>query len=186
VLRNLSEPDATRALIETLKAGINALTVQDRGTTEIRDTIKLSRTRPYLVKDQAYIAPKKSVFNKIVGDNDYELEFASFLDGCADIVSFVKNSQSTIFRIEYRNAEGSIANYIPDFIIKRSETETWIIETKGREDLDDPPKWERLQQWCADATAHDGKRSFHALFVREEEWEKHRPKNFAQLVTTFE
>jgi type III restriction enzyme len=44
--------------------------VQDRGTTEIRDTIKLSRTRPYLVKDQAYITPKKSVFNKIVGDNN--------------------------------------------------------------------------------------------------------------------
>lgn len=186
VLRNLSEPEATRTLIETLKAGINALTVQDRGTTEIRDTIKLSRTRPYLVKDQAYIAPKKSVFNKIVGDSHYELEFASFLDGCDDIVSFVKNSQSTIFRIEYRNADGSIANYIPDFIVKRTEVEIWIIETKGREDLDDPLKWERLQQWCADATAHDGKRSFHALFVREEDWDAHRPNHFGQLVTTFE
>jgi type III restriction enzyme len=185
VLRNLSEPEATRTLVETLKEGINALTVQDRGTTEIRDTIKLSRTRPYLVKDQAYIAPKKSLFNKIVGDNDYELEFASFLDSCDDIVSFVKNSQSTIFRIEYRNADGSIANYIPDFIVKRSEAEIWIIETKGRGDLDDPPKWERLQQWCADATAHDGKRWFHALFVRQEDWEAHRPKNFDQLAAGF-
>ena len=89
--------------------------MQDRGTTEIRDTIKLSRTRPYLVKDQAYIVPKKSVFNKIVGDINFELEFASFLDGCDDIVSFVKNSQSTNFRIEYRNADGSIANYYPGF-----------------------------------------------------------------------
>jgi type III restriction enzyme len=127
VLRSLSEPEATRTLVETLKAGINVLTVQDRGTTEIRDSIKLSRTRPYLVKDQAYIAPKKSVFNKIVGDNNYELEFASFLDGCPDIVSFVKNSQSTVFRIEYLNADGSIANYIPDFIVKRSDVEIWII-----------------------------------------------------------
>ena len=152
--------------------------MQDRGTTEIRDTIKLSRTRPYLVKDQAYIAPKKSVFNKIVGDSNYELEFASFLDGCPDIISFVKNSQSTVFRIEYRNADGSIANYIPDFIVKRTEKELWIIETKGREDLDDPAKWERLQQWCADATAHDTARSFHALFVRQEEWEAHRPRDF--------
>ncbi len=113
------------------------------------------------------------------------MEFASFLDGCDDIVSFVKNSQSTVFRTEYRNADGSIANYIPDFIVKRSEAEIWMIETKGREDLDDPPKWERLQQWCADATAHDGKRSFHALFVRQEEWDAHRPGNFGQLVTTF-
>jgi len=185
VLRNLSEPEASRTLVDTLKSGINALTVQDRGSTEIRDTIKLSRTRPYLVKDQAYIRPKKSVFNKIVGDNNYELEFAAFLDGCADIVSFIKNSQSTQFRIEYRNADGSIANYIPDFIVKRTEEEIWIIETKGREDLDDPAKWERLQQWCADATTHDGARSFRALFVRQEDWEAHRAATFTQLVSTY-
>ena len=131
------------------------------------------------------MVPKKSVFNKIVGDYDYELEMAGFLDGCDDIMSFVKNSQSTKFRIEYHNADGSIANYNPDFIVKRTEAEIWIVETKGREDLDDPPKWERLQQWCADATAHDGKRTFHALFVRQEEWEAHRPTNFAQLAAGF-
>jgi type III restriction enzyme len=185
VIRNLSEPEASRTLVETFKTGINALTVQDRGTTEIRDTIKLSKTRPYLVKDQAYLVPKKSVFNKIVGDSELELDFAGFLDGCDDIVSFVKNSQSTQFRIEYRNADGSIANYIPDFIVKRSEKEVWIIETKGREDLDDPAKWERLQQWCADATIHDGSRSFHPLFVRQEDWEAHRPRSFSQLATAF-
>jgi hypothetical protein len=43
-----------------------------------------------------------------------------------------------------------------------------------------------VQQWCADATAHDGKRSFHALFIRQEEWEAHRPGTFAQLETGFE
>jgi type III restriction enzyme len=185
VIRNLSEPEASRTLVETFKTGINALTVQDRGTTEIRDTIKLSKTRPYLVKDQAYLVPKKSVFNKIVGDSELELDFAGFLDGCDDIVSFVKNSQSTQFRIEYRNADGSIANYIPDFIVKRSDKEVWIVETKGREDLDDPAKWERLKQWCADATAHDGSRSFHPLFVRQEDWEAHRPRTFSQLTTAF-
>jgi type III restriction enzyme len=185
VIRNLSEPEASRTLVETFKTGINALTVQDRGTTEIRDTIKLSKTRPYLVKDQAYLVPKKSVFNKIVGDSDLELDFAGFLDGCDDIVSFVKNSQSTQFRIEYRNADGSIANYIPDFIVKRSDKEVWIVETKGREDLDDPAKWERLKQWCADATVHDGSRSFHPLFVRQEDWEAHRPRTFSQLTTAF-
>jgi type III restriction enzyme len=73
-----------------------------------------------------------------------------------DIVSFVKNSQSTQFRFEYRNADGSIANYFPDFIVKRSDKEVWIVETKRREDVDDPAKWERMQQWCGDATAHDG------------------------------
>ncbi len=184
-LRNLSEIDAHRTLVETLKDGINALTVQDKGTTEIRDHIKLSRTRPYLAKDQAYIVPKRSMFNKIVGDSHFELEMAAFLDGCDDLISFVKNNQNTQFRIEYRNADGSIANYIPDFAVKRTESEIWIIETKGREDLDDIRKWERLQQWCQDATAHDGKRSFHPLYVKQEDWDAHRPRSFGELVTGF-
>jgi type III restriction enzyme len=186
ILRNLSEIEATRTLLETIKAGVNALTVQDSGTTEIRGTIKLSKTRPYLVKDQAFVVPKKSIFTKIVGDSAFELDMAAFLDACPDIVSFVKNSQSTGFRVEYQNAAGGIANYYPDFIIKRTDTEIWIIETKGREDLDDPLKWERLKLWCEDATAHDeAKRRFHALFVRQEDWEAHQPRNFGQLVTGF-
>jgi type III restriction enzyme len=182
VLRNLSEIEAVRAITEGFKTAINALTVQDKGSTGIRDTIKLSKTRPHLVKDQAFLLPKRSVFNKVVADNGFELNVAAFLDGCPDIISFVKNSQSTQFRMEYRNADGSIANYYPDFLVKRTDSEIWVIETKGREDLDDPPKWERLQQWCADATTHDGKRAFKPLFVRQEDFEKYQPQDFAGLV----
>jgi type III restriction enzyme len=183
-LRNLSEIEATRTLVETFKTAINALTVRDTGTTEVRGSIRVGKTRPFLVKEQAYLVPKKSVFNKIIGDSGFELEMAAFLDGCSDIVSFIKNSQSTNFRIEYQNADGSIANYYPDFIVKRTEAEVWIVETKGREDLDDPLKWERLKQWCVDASTHDeGKRKFQALFVRQEDWEAHKMISFGQLVT---
>jgi type III restriction enzyme len=151
VLRNLSEPEATRTLAETLKEGINALTVQDRGTTEIRDSIKLSRTRPYA-----------SVFKQDGRRQQLRVGIRE-LPRWLRWHCLVREKQSTVFRIEYRNADGSIANYIPDYIVNRSEAEIWIIETKGREDLDDRAKWERLQQWCSDATAHNGKRSFHPL-----------------------
>jgi len=87
VLRNLSEIETVRTLVGTIKAGVNALTVRDAGTTELRGTIKLSRqTRPFLVKDQRYVTPKKSVFNKAVGDSGFEPEIAAFLDRCLDIV----------------------------------------------------------------------------------------------------
>ncbi len=183
VLRNLSEPEATRTLLETLKAGVNTLTVQDRGTTELRHQIKLSETRPFLVKDQRFIAPRKCFFNKVTGDNDFELAFAAFLEGCNDIVSFAQNSQSIRFRIEYRSADGSIANYYPDFLVKQSDRDLWLIETKGRADLQDPLKWERLQQWGTDATELDPDRTYNALFVRQETWEEYRPTNFASLVS---
>ena len=42
----------------------------------------------------------------------------------------------------------------------------------------DRGKWQRLQQWCADATALDSGHSYHALFIREEDWERYKPKSF--------
>lgn len=184
VLRNLSEPEAVRAILENFKAAVNALTVHDKGTTEVRDHIQFRKTRPFLVNDQAYVVPKKSIFNKVVGDSHFELEFAAFLDGCDDIVSFIKNSQSTYFKVEYRNADGGIANYYPDFIVKDSESDLWIIETKGKADLDVPLKWERLVNWCQDASAQSGK-NIKPLYVLQTEWDKYRPKSFSQLRSTF-
>ena len=85
-LRNLSELAATKTLIETFKKAINALTVRDKGDAEIRDTIKLRKTRPFVAKDQGYLVPKKSVFNRIIGDSHFELQFAGFLEECDDVV----------------------------------------------------------------------------------------------------
>jgi len=184
ILRNLSDEAATKAIVENFKSAVNALTVHDKGTTEVRDHIQFKKTRPFLVNDQAYVVPKKSVFNKIVGDSHFELEFAAFLDGCDDIISFIKNSQSTYFKVEYRNADGGIANYYPDFIVKESESDLWIIETKGKADLDVPLKWERLVSWCKDASAQTGK-NIKALYVLQTEWDKYRPKIFSQFCSTF-
>jgi len=117
---------------------------------EIREYIKISKCRPFVAKDQSYLLPKRSVFNKIIGDSQLELLFAGFLENCADIISYVKNYYAVRFKIDYKNASGDISNYYPDFIVKKSFNEVYIVETKGQEDLDAPLKIERLKQWCAD------------------------------------
>ncbi len=130
--------------------------------------------------------PKKSVFNKIVGDSMLELEFAKFLDDCDDIVSFAKNYLEIQHRIDYRNADGSIAYYYPDFLVKQDAKTIYIIETKGREDLDDPRKIERLAQWCEDVNKQQNKFVYKMLYVKQNDWEKYRPKSFAECVRAFE
>ncbi len=139
-LRNLSELAATKTLIETFKKAINALTVQDKGDAEIRDTIKLRQTRPFVAKDQGYLIPKKSVFNRIIGDSHFELLFARFLEDCDDVVSYAKNYLAVHFKLDYVNADGDISNYYPDFLVKLSDKRIFIVETKGQEDLDVPLK----------------------------------------------
>lgn len=185
ILRNLSELEATKTIIETFKKKINDLTVLDKGEAEIRDYIKISKCRPFVVKEQGYLIPQKSVFNKIVGDSHFELEMAGFLEKCEDIISYAKNYFAVHFKIDYRNADGEIKDYYPDFFVKSSEKAVYIVETKGREDLDDPLKIERLKQWCEDVNSNQKDMKYHCLYVRQEEYEKYSPRNFAELAKSF-
>jgi type III restriction enzyme len=184
-LRNLSELAATKILIETFKRAINALTVRDRGDAEIRDTIKLRKTRPFVAKDQGYLVPKKSVFNRIIGDSQLELEFANFLEGCSDVVSFGKNYLAVHFKLDYVNADGDISNYYPDFMVKLSDKRIVIVETKGQEDLDVPLKMARLQQWCEDINRVQTDVEYDFIYVDEESFEKFKPSSFRQLLEGF-
>jgi len=184
-LRNLSELPATRTILESFKKAINALTVREKGDAEIRDRIKLRDTRPFVAKEQGYVVSKKSVFNRTIGDSRLELEFASFLEDCTDVQSYAKNYLAVGFKLDYVKADGDISNYYPDFIVKLHDGTVWLVETKGREDTNDPGKWDRLQQWCADASRLDPGREYRALFVREEDWGRYKPKTFHDAVAVF-
>lgn len=188
VLRNLSEVEYIKLIKEVFKKSINELTVQDKGDTEIKNYIKVSEARPFVVNDKSFLIPKKSVFNKIVGDSNFELEFSGFLEKCSDVVSFAKNFQNkeaSALRIEYKNAEGFIANYYPDFFVKLNDKEIYIIETKGREEDDDKIKFQRLQKWCDDVNERQSKVVYKALYIKQKEYEKNEANNFDELVRLF-
>ena len=186
ILRNLSEIEASRTIIETFKKEINALTVLDKGDAEIREYIKVSKARPFVAKDQGYLVPKKSIFNKVIADSHFELEFAAFLENCTDVIAYTKNYFSIHFKIDYRNADGAISDYYPDFVVKISEEEIYIVETKGREDLDDVLKIERLKQWCEDVNKRQSKIKYSMLYVKQEEFEKYKSLTFKELISMFQ
>lgn len=185
-LRNLSELAATKTLLGTFKNAINDLTVQDKGHTEIRDSIKLKQTRPFVVKDQDYLIPKKSVFNRIVGDKSHlELLFARFLEDCDDVVSYGKNYFAVHFKLDYIDADGNISNYYPDFFVKLTNKNIVVVETKGEEDLDVPLKMARLRQWCEDINRVQSDVVYDFVYVDEEGFKQYRPTSFQQLIAGF-
>ncbi|MDW7679397.1 MAG: hypothetical protein SCK70_02465 [bacterium] len=145
------------------------------------------------------------MFNKIIGDSQFELEFAALLENCADIVSFAKNYQSLGFKIEYQGEDDNIHEFIPGFLIKQSELacaegdlsacghvqagaagrrDVYIAETKGREDFDDVRKIKRLQVCCDDINAAQNERRYIPLYVKQEVWEKHKKdlKSFNDII----
>jgi type III restriction enzyme len=188
-LRNLSEVEYIKLIKDVFRKGINELTIEDKGDTEIKNYIKISEARPFVVNDKSFLIPQKSVFNKIVGDSNFELEFSAFLDKCDDIISFAKNFQNkeaNALRIEYKNSEGFIATYYPDFFVKANDKTVYIIETKGREEEDDKLKFERLLKWCEDVNDRQTKMIYKALYIKQEDYEKNKVKNFDEVVRVFD
>ena len=184
-LRNLSELAVTTTLIETFKKAINELTVRDKGDAEIRNTVKLRQTRPFVVKSQGYMMPKKSVFNRIIGDSHFELQFANFLEQCSDVVSYAKNYLAVNFKLDYVKADSDISNYYPDFIVKLTDGRVVIVETKGQKDLDVPLKMDRLRQWCEDINKVQTEAEFGFVFVDETKFNNHQPKTFGDVFAAF-
>ncbi len=184
-LRNLSELAASKTLLEAFKRAVNALTIRDKGDAEIRDSIKLRDTRPFVVKEQGYIIAKKSIFNRVIGDSPLELKFAGFLERSDDVAAFAKNYFAVHFKLDYVNADGDISNYYPDFIVKLKNGQVYVVETKGLADLDVPLKMERLRQWCADLNLCQSAVQYGFVYVDEESFEKYHPTSFQQLVDGF-
>ncbi len=191
VLRNLSEPEAGKVLFDAFKTAINALTVQDKGSVRIEDRIRLRDTRPFRTENRPYLAPRKSLFNRIVGEphaGGFELAFAGFLDDAPDVAAFAKNYLAVGFKIDYVRADGDLSNYVPDFLVKTTDGTVWIVETKGREELDLPRKMSRLRQWCEDATAAsraEGGTTYRFVYVDQQGYERNPPADFAGLATAF-
>jgi type III restriction enzyme len=138
-----------------------------------------------VAKDQGYLVPKKSVFNKIIGDSHFELVFARFLEACPDVVSYAKNYPALHFKLDYVNADGDISNYYPDFLVKLSDRRIVIVETKGLEDLDVALKMERLGQWCEDVNRIQSEVEYDFVYVEQEGFEEYHPTSFRQLMEGF-
>ena len=152
---------------------------------EIETTRRAQDARPFMVKEQEYLVPQKSVFNRITGDSHFELEFAAFLENCPDVVSHAKNYLGVHFKLDYVNANGDISNYYPDFWVKLTDGHVIVVETKGREDLDVPIKMQRLAQWCEDVNRAISNVNYDFVYVDQESFDLYRPETFQQLLDGF-
>ena len=191
VLRNLAEPAAAKLIVDNFTKGINALTIREAGAASVDGYMRLSDMRPFRTDNRPYLVPKRSLFNKIVGEPNaggFELAFAAFLDGADDVAAFAKNYLAVGFKMDYVKTSGELSNYIPDFIVRTTDGTVWIVETKGRAELDLPQKMQRLAQWCIDATeacAGEGGAVYRFVYVDQAGFEKHRPTTFAALPASF-
>lgn len=148
--------------------------------------ISLAET-PTFTWRRKHIVCKKTIFNLVATFNNFESNFAQFLDDSNDIAKFAALAENaTNFNIDYLSTRGALRRYYPDFVAIEKTTNgytNWIIETKGREYEDTDKKDAALVKWCEDVskTLHQ---DWKAIKISQVLFEKRKYHNFADLVKT--
>ncbi|MCX7983956.1 MAG: hypothetical protein N3A63_03520 [Bacteroidetes bacterium] len=117
----------------------------------------LSQTPPFTWR-RKHKRLRKTVFNFVALYNDFEADFAKFLDNCEDSSAFSALA-GTDFKIDYLTSKGAIRFYYPDYgadqKVERDKV-YWILETKGREFPELENKNKAVERWCKQVIKQTG------------------------------
>ena len=97
---------------------------------------------------------EKSHINFVVVDQRWEYLEAKTINDSSVVKSFVKNDHLNF--VVYYNYQGVTRRYFPDFIIKLTNGENLIIETKGQDNEQNKTKRAYLDEWCRAVNQHGG------------------------------
>jgi len=155
VLVRLNKADAKAAIFRAFVEAITERTIQPQVVRPTGEVLRFSSVPGYEWSRPVYPG-LKTLFNLVACDNQFETEFAAFLDRAYDVAAYAKNNLYTHFSLDYQSSEGSIRYYYPDFVVRLVDGRQWIAETKGVEDVQVEHKDARVVQWCRDASAMAG------------------------------
>jgi len=180
VIRAMSSNVASFVVIKTFEKALLDKIVEQKEPELISASRLLSETQPYPTSKTVCESPK-TIFNFVPCDNKFERDFTVGLDRWEDIERFAKLPQQFGFSIQYTDSRANIRNYFPDFIAVSVDGARWVIETKGREDVDVRLKDNAAISWCENASELTGER-WQYLKVPQNTFEKLHPETFEELV----
>jgi type III restriction enzyme len=185
MIKAISTPVAGYLTIKTFAAALRGLVVEELTPTLEGPGRKLSETEGFPFSRPTLNA-SKTIFNLVAPGNDYERDFARFLEDSSDVQAFAKLPPTSRlpFSIEYTDNATNLRYYEPDFVAVLSDGVHWLIETKGREDLDVAHKDRAARIWCENATLLTDTR-WNYVKVPQVEFAKLQPADFGELAIAF-
>jgi type III restriction enzyme len=185
MIKAISTPVAGYLTVKTFAMALRGLVVEELTPTLESAGRKLSETEGFPFSRPVFAA-QKTIFNFVAADNEFERDFARFLEESADVAAFAKLPPTSRlpFAIEYTDNATNLRFYEPDFVAVLSDGTHWLIETKGREDVGVAHKDRAARIWCENATLLVGI-PWNYLKVPQIEFNKLQPGDFAELAIAF-
>ena len=151
-LGNTDVREHVRAVFVPLLLSKSTVKLEERALGTSKSVVQW---RPYQAshseKHPAIEAPN-TAFNLVPCSNAFEVDMARFLARAPDVAAFCKNAGAEAVRIDYQNHTGRLAHYTPDFLIRKTNGDYVMLETKGRVDIDVPLKIRAAVAWCEAAS----------------------------------
>ena len=159
VRRALNDAGLLEAIATLFSRRIGELTTEQRSLEVVGTPYRLSET-PEFTWRRHFTSADKTIFNVVACYNNYEARFARFLDRAEDVDRFAELAEwFTGFHVQYLKSSGAVGTYYPDFVVVQKVNRghvNWIIETKGREDLEVAAKDAQMARWCREVSSVSG------------------------------
>lgn len=181
VIGAMSSKIASYVVIKEFERILREMIIEEKEPRLISAERFLAMTPPFPTSKKV-IESAKTIFNYVPCDNEFELSFARFLDNAIDIRSFAKLPEQFGFSIQYTDTNANIRNYFPDFIVMTTEGNHWIVETKGREDIEVQLKDRAAINWCQSASSLTTE-NWSYIKVPQKVFEGAKPDTFDDLIT---
>jgi type III restriction enzyme len=150
-VKAMSTAVAHYVCVDVFKNALLELTIEEQTPQLLEPARMISGCQPFPWSRPVWEG-RKTVFNLVPCDNDFEREFAKFLDNAPDVQAFAKIPLSFGFTIEYTDAAMNLRFYTPDFVALDNQGNCWLLETKGQETAEVAHKDAAATRWCETAT----------------------------------
>jgi type III restriction enzyme len=183
IVKAMSTTIAHFVCVDVFRNALLALTIEEQIPQLLEPSRMLSTCQPFPWSRPVWEG-RKCVFNLVPCDNDFEREFAKFLDNAADIEAFSKLPQSFGFSIDYIDTGMNLKSYYPDFVAIDSESVHWLLETKGQETAEVASKDRAATLWCENATKLS-KNTWKYMKIPQKDFAALQPTRFRDLAALF-
>jgi type III restriction enzyme len=180
IVKAMSTAVAHYVCVDVFKKALQSLTIEEQTPLLLEPARKLFTCQAFPWSRPVWEG-RKCVFNLVPCDNDFEREFAKFLDNAADVTAFAKLPRAFGFAIEYTDSAMNLRNYEPDFVAVDKSGTHWLLESKGQENVDVLRKDVAAIRWCENATKLTPER-WKYVKVPQKEFEALQPARLADLV----
>jgi type III restriction enzyme len=183
VIHAMSSNIASYIVIKEFEKLLREKIVEEKIPELLTEGKNLSKT-PAFPFSKLLFESSKCVFNYVACDNEFERKFANFLHSANDVEAFAKLPEQFGFSIQYTDKLANLRHYYPDFVLRLKDKTHWLVETKGREDVEVAMKDKAAELWCENAT-NLTKTNWQYLKVPQKEFEGLHPSDFEELSIVF-